>query len=276
MPVRRRRESEGRDRQVFPQFSYNRCRPSHVSRASASENSSSESYPEAGADGRGDAWKPSWEPSKNILDKQMMADFLRDHKERLHRTIEVDTRPLDTLVQRTISQATMTDAASTESFGRVHEREIGALSLKDIAVHYLGAIAERFGLTPRYAYAPNGDVLTTELRIKDPGPNPDADAHERRHVLPALRALCQCYRLPQILQFLLVGPEASMRTERGCSDVHNTTNDFDDDDRVLPQTFRRNATAPGGRTCTSAPPPRPCPTLVLSSAELDWFIKSAE
>ena len=28
--------------------------------------------------------------------------------------------------------------------------------------------------------------------------------------------------------------------------------------------------------CTSAPPPRPCPTLVLRSAELDWFIKSAE
>ena len=33
MPVRRRRESEGRDRQVFPSFSYssyNRCEPSHV------------------------------------------------------------------------------------------------------------------------------------------------------------------------------------------------------------------------------------------------------
>ena len=30
MPVRRRRESEGRDRQVVTQFSYNRCEPSHV------------------------------------------------------------------------------------------------------------------------------------------------------------------------------------------------------------------------------------------------------
>ena len=30
MPVRRRRESEGRDRQVFPQISDNRCGPSHV------------------------------------------------------------------------------------------------------------------------------------------------------------------------------------------------------------------------------------------------------
>ena len=30
MPVRRRRESEGRDRQVVSQFSYNRCEPSHV------------------------------------------------------------------------------------------------------------------------------------------------------------------------------------------------------------------------------------------------------
>ena len=29
VPVRRRRESEGRDRQV-PSFSYNRCEPSHV------------------------------------------------------------------------------------------------------------------------------------------------------------------------------------------------------------------------------------------------------
>ena len=32
VPVRRRRESEGRDRQVFPSFSYNRCEPSHVGR----------------------------------------------------------------------------------------------------------------------------------------------------------------------------------------------------------------------------------------------------
>ena len=30
VPVRRRRESEGRDRQVFPPFTYNRCEPSHV------------------------------------------------------------------------------------------------------------------------------------------------------------------------------------------------------------------------------------------------------
>ena len=30
VPVRRRRESEGRDRQVVSQFSYNRCEPSHV------------------------------------------------------------------------------------------------------------------------------------------------------------------------------------------------------------------------------------------------------
>ena len=30
MPVRRRRESEGRDREVVSQFSYNRCEPSHV------------------------------------------------------------------------------------------------------------------------------------------------------------------------------------------------------------------------------------------------------
>ena len=30
MPVRRRRESEGRDRELVPQFSYNRCEPSHV------------------------------------------------------------------------------------------------------------------------------------------------------------------------------------------------------------------------------------------------------
>ena len=30
VPVRRRRESEGRDRDLVPSFSYNRCEPSHV------------------------------------------------------------------------------------------------------------------------------------------------------------------------------------------------------------------------------------------------------
>ena len=30
MPVWRRRESEGRDRDLVPSFSYNRCEPSHV------------------------------------------------------------------------------------------------------------------------------------------------------------------------------------------------------------------------------------------------------
>ena len=37
VPVRRRRESEGRDRQVFSQFSYeyNRCEPSHVGRSAS-------------------------------------------------------------------------------------------------------------------------------------------------------------------------------------------------------------------------------------------------
>jgi hypothetical protein len=56
----------------------------------------------------------------------------------------------------------------TETFGHVHELEIGALSLRDVGVHYFNTVLERFNLTPSYVYAPDGDVLTTELMIKDP------------------------------------------------------------------------------------------------------------
>ena len=71
----------------------------------------------AGKDAAGNSWTPSWEPTKNILDHDMMAKFLRDRREGALRVIEVDARPLDTLVQRTVAHAAMNDCTSKASAG---------------------------------------------------------------------------------------------------------------------------------------------------------------
>ena len=121
----------------------------------------------AGTDQQDRPWKPSWEPT-NCVKKELRDAYMKAYAGRRLQLVEVDARPLDTLVQRSIAQAAMNDFSSIESFGRVHEIEIGALSLHDLAVHYFDAVVLRFGLEPRYAYAPDGNVLTKELQIKEP------------------------------------------------------------------------------------------------------------
>ena len=119
----------------------------------------------AGYDDDGMPWKPSWEPTK-FVSKSLVQEFLSALKERVYRLIEVDTRPLDSLVQRSIAQAAMKETGA--SFGREHSIEVGALTLRDLAVHYFDGVVRRFELKPQYVYAPDGNVLTVELQIKDP------------------------------------------------------------------------------------------------------------
>ena len=54
-----------------------------------------------GEDENGDAWADSWEPS-SFVSQDLMDAFLTDTAGRKDRVIEVDTRPLDNLVQKRI------------------------------------------------------------------------------------------------------------------------------------------------------------------------------
>ena len=56
-----------------------------------------------------------WEPTKQRR-KELMSEFMRALAGRTLRLVEVDARPLDTLVQRSIAQAAMNDFSSKESF----------------------------------------------------------------------------------------------------------------------------------------------------------------
>ena len=58
----------------------------------------------AGADPDGAPWEDSWEPTRH-LSPDLIHDFLADRKEKISRTISVDSRPLDTLVQKSIATA---------------------------------------------------------------------------------------------------------------------------------------------------------------------------
>ena len=119
----------------------------------------------AGADAQKAAWPDTWEPTKH-LGANLVDHFLQDCKERLLRVIEVDARPLDSLVQRSIAHAVATELSATESFGRVHEISIGALQLGDLAKSYFDAVVERFGLTAMETYDPQSKVTTRELRVR--------------------------------------------------------------------------------------------------------------
>ena len=61
-----------------------------------------------------------------------------------NRLIEIDSRPLDQLVQRAVAHAASKEMKS--AFGAVHEIEIGALSLRDLAHHYLTSVANEWKL----------------------------------------------------------------------------------------------------------------------------------
>ena len=101
-------------------------------------------------------YPPLWVKTKNVR-KELINDYLRG---RVPRLVEVDARPLDTLVQRSVAQAAIKVMGNNETFGRVHEIDIGALSLRDLALHYFNGMVERYALQPQYVHEPHGDEVT--------------------------------------------------------------------------------------------------------------------
>ena len=77
-------------------------------------------------DEAGKPYPPLWIKTKNVR-KPLIEEYL---SKRAPRLLEIDARPLDTLVQRSVAQAAMKVMGMNETFGRVHEIEIGALSLR--------------------------------------------------------------------------------------------------------------------------------------------------
>jgi len=73
-----------------------------------------------------------------------MFDFRNNEKEKLERTILVDSRPLDSLVQRSVATAMVKNP--DDSFRHTHAIEIGALALADLAEHYLQSVATTYNV----------------------------------------------------------------------------------------------------------------------------------
>ena len=121
-----------------------------------------------GRDEHNDLFDDSWEPTANVA-KELRDEWFAECAARVQRSIQVDVRPLDTLIQRTISTGIIKDTVDT--FGKVHVCEIGALTLYDLAHWYLSSVAERFQLQRKSAFGLGGAsdrVTVDELRIKDP------------------------------------------------------------------------------------------------------------
>ena len=91
----------------------------------------------AGVDEANKPWPDTWEPTRNLT-TDLKESWLLDRAQRALRLVEVDGRPLDTLVQRSIAQAVMGELGA--SFGRVHRIQVDALSLSDLAPAYLKSL----------------------------------------------------------------------------------------------------------------------------------------
>lgn len=115
----------------------------------------------------GTVFDDSWEPTKN-LSEDLMLDFRNNEKEKLERTISVDSRPLDSLVQRSVATAVVKNP--DDSFGHTHAIEIGALALADLAEHYmyLQSVATTYNVRIKEEYDPKSKVVTRELRLTVP------------------------------------------------------------------------------------------------------------
>jgi hypothetical protein len=87
-----------------------------------------------GRDELGRPWPDTWEPTAYVL-KDLRDHWFAEGAARVERSIQVDVRPLDILVQRTIATAMIKDTIDT--FGKVHCIEVGALTLRDLADYYL-------------------------------------------------------------------------------------------------------------------------------------------
>mmetsp|Transcript_36910 Transcript_36910/g.97650 ORF Transcript_36910/g.97650 Transcript_36910/m.97650 type:complete len:305 (-) Transcript_36910:265-1179(-) len=118
-----------------------------------------------GEDDDGNAWADSWEPTRNVT-ADAIAEWMADGKEKALRSITVDTRPLDTWVQHEMWQRF--SAVPTDTFGHELAFSIGALSLRDVAHHYLTTISKQYGVQLADEYDPKAKEVTYEVRITDP------------------------------------------------------------------------------------------------------------
>ena len=96
-----------------------------------------------GLDPTGDAWTPSWRPTKDV-GKPLQVEFLDGQQARRARVLTIDVSPLDELCQRAIATTQMKELSA--SFGYVHETPIPATSLESIAEHYLTGCTGNLGL----------------------------------------------------------------------------------------------------------------------------------
>ena len=117
-----------------------------------------------GADKNGNAWPDTWEPTCCVSDR-LRRDFIEHGAARARRCIQVDTLPLDTLVQRSISKAAMN--MSGESFGMVHEYPLNELSLHDVAEYYIKDVADKYNLTIESVYNPKTKCTVVEVRLRE-------------------------------------------------------------------------------------------------------------
>ncbi|KAL1503818.1 hypothetical protein AB1Y20_016003 [Prymnesium parvum] len=118
-----------------------------------------------GSDSGGQPWPDSWEPTANVS-KDLIDDFLINRREEVSSRIPVDIRPLRTLVQRSVAAAVMKDKNS--AFGRVHEINLDALSLRDLALYYIHSIGEQYQVPIKEQYNPKDKITIVEVRLKDP------------------------------------------------------------------------------------------------------------
>ncbi|KAL1520011.1 hypothetical protein AB1Y20_023491 [Prymnesium parvum] len=111
-----------------------------------------------GSDSGGQPWPDSWEPTANVS-KDLIDDFLINRREEVSSRIPVDIRPLRTLVQRSVAAAVMKDKNS--AFGRVHEINLDALSLRDLALYYIHSIGEQYQVPIKEQYNPKDKITIT-------------------------------------------------------------------------------------------------------------------
>ena len=99
------------------------------------------------------------------MSEDLRITFLADRQESIARSISVDVRPLDSMVQRTIARTILMNKGN--SFGLTHIVPIDALTLGDLARYYIDKTAEKYGEV-RESYDPKSRVTTRELRISKP------------------------------------------------------------------------------------------------------------
>lgn len=87
----------------------------------------------------------------------------------MQRTLTIDVRPLDRLVQQTIYEAVAAVINENNSgFGSFSKVPIGALTLGDLARYYLKLVADRYDLQVRTAFNPKSGIETMAVKLRDP------------------------------------------------------------------------------------------------------------